>query len=528
MRALNRFDTESEWAESELEYPDTSAVEEDFSMRFLVNPDDFVFEVSGGSTLALDIVSGGTGETTVNVVSTQHGENVGFMVSEKPDWVSITMGETSFTYQVPSNPDTVERSGNMRLVQEGSGNEITISFRQAEGVFYEFNISGETSHSLSLDGEASSGSINVTSTKNGSLLGYSVSGTPSWMTANRSSSNNVLSYSVTDNYGGSQRSGVLNLVQDETSSRITVNISQEYATIQATAAQIVLWDASGETKLVVDDYNTSNYPTSRYTPIGVVVIPSSHMDDGRARMMSLKWMSCNDPENGSITYDTMVWGTDTDLTGLTNFTQVPILSSATNQTVSGVNVDGYLSSDYSEYTGTSNPQDPGTKWYSDENIRYIASPYASDGTPNPNYRATSYSGGSINNALSYFDGRHQSDVILAARGEKDYTSWKPGSGTPEDFPAASCCDMYHTIGTSQGDWYLPSCAELGYIVARLNDINNVMTKVNGMQNLPSYWAWSSSECGSSLARRVGFSSGGVGYWGRKESRLGTVVAFCPV
>ena len=292
-----------------------------------------------------------------------------------------------------------------------------------------------------------------------------------------------------------------------------------------TAGGIVLWDAEKERKVVVDDYNTSNYPTSRYTPIGVVVVPSSHMDDGRARMMALRWMSCDDPENGSLTYQEMLWGTATDLTGLTNFTQVPILSSATNQVISKVNTGGYLSSDYSGYTGTSNPQDPGTKWYYNNNDRYIASPYAADGTPNPLYRATSYSGGSISNALSYFDGRHQTDVILEARGEKDYDSWKPTTNVPEDFPAVSVCDMYHTVGTNQGDWYLPSQAELGYIVARLNDINNAMTKVNGMQSLPSRWSWSSSEYGSSFAKIVSFVNGHVDYSYLKESYLTTVVAF---
>ena len=305
-------------------------------------------------------------------------------------------------------------------------------------------------------------------------------------------------------------------------------LADRIGSFETKAGQIVLWDSDKETKLTVDDYDASIYPTSRYTPIGVVVIPSSHMDDGRARMMSLRWMSCDDPENGSITVQNMVWGSATDLTGLTNFSEVPIIESATNQIISGVINGGYLSSDHSRYAGTSNPQDPGTKWYYDDNDSYIASPYALDGTPNPNYRATSYSGGSINNALSYFDGRHQTDVILAARGTKNYGSWIPGRQTPADFPAASCCDMYHTVGTSQGDWYLPSQAELGYVVARLNDINNAMTKVNGMQSLPSRWSWSSSEYSFSYARGVYFPNGSVYNWDFKESILGPVVAFCSV
>ena len=314
------------------------------------------------------------------------------------------------------------------------------------------------------------------------------------------------------------------------------------------AGDIVLWD--GEKKVVADP-NGFSLPTSGYTPIGVVVIPASHMDDGRARMMATRWMSCDDPENGSITYKTMVWGTATDLSGLTNYNQVPVIARYDDETHGGVTAltepqaiytasyTAFLPSNYPSWTGETNPEDPGTRWRQSNtymntggtvaaNNYYAPSPYAADGTPNPLYRATSYSGGSINNVLSYFDGKHQTDVILAARGAKDYGSWKPTYNTPADFPAVSVCDMYHTVGTSQGDWYLPSQAEMGYIVARLNDINNAMTKVNGMQSLPSHWAWSSSEYSSSNARIVRFYNGHVNDWAIKESTLGPVVAFCPV
>ena len=316
------------------------------------------------------------------------------------------------------------------------------------------------------------------------------------------------------------------------------------------AGDIVLWD--GENKVVADP-NGFSLPTNGYTPIGVVVIPASHMDDGQARMMATRWMSCEDPENGSIVPETMVWGTPTELSGLTNFEQVPVIARYDDESAGGVtalterqaiytaNVYAFLPSNNPSWIGERNLEDPGTRWKQSNtywydsghtlvsaNNYYAPSPYASDGTPNPLYRATSYSGGSINNALSYFDGRHQSDVILAERGEKDYESWKPTNNVPADFPAVSVCDMYHTVGTNQGDWYLPSQAEMGYIVARLNDINNAMTNVNGMQALPSCWAWSSSEYSSSIARLVIFYNGRVDNWGLKEGHLDTVVAFCPV
>ena len=314
------------------------------------------------------------------------------------------------------------------------------------------------------------------------------------------------------------------------------------------AGDIVVWD--GERKRVIAQEGF--FLSDKYTPIGVVVIPASHMDDGRARMMATRWMSCDEPENGSLTYKTMLWGTATDLTGLTNFSQEPVIARYDDDGQGGVTaltvpqeiytVNGYafLPSNNPSWTGETNPEDPGTRWRqsntywtqngSGETVAnahnfYAPSPYAADGTPNPLYRATSYSGGSLNNALSYFDGRHQSEVILAERGAKDYGSWKPTNNVPADFPAVSVCDMYHTVGTSQGDWYLPSQAELGYVIARLNDINNAMTKVNGMQALPSFSAWSSSEFTWNCARAVNFKHGGVHSWDLKETYLFTVVAF---
>ena len=313
------------------------------------------------------------------------------------------------------------------------------------------------------------------------------------------------------------------------------------------AGDIVVWD--GQQKRVVSQEGF--FLSDKYTPIGVVVIPASHMDDGRARMMATRWMSCDDPENGSLTASKMVWGTATDLTGLTNFTHVPVIARYDDDNAGGVTAltepqaiytavtDAFLPSDYPSWTGETNPEDPVTRWRksntywmqneSGETVLraynfYAPSPYAADGTPNPLYRATSYSGGSINNALSYFDGRHQTDVILAARGTKDYSSWKPTSDTPEDFPVASCCDMYHTVGTSQGDWYLPSLGELGYVIARLNDINNAMTKVNGMQELPSYWVWLSTESNASNVAGMSFTSGYLDRSYVKESTFNFAVA----
>lgn len=129
----------------------------------------------------------------------------------------------------------------------------------------------------------------------------------------------------------------------------------------------------------------------------------------------------------------------------------------------------------------------------------IPSPYLTDGSRNPGYSQVSAPLSSAN-ALADFDGRENTDVIIAQRGEKDYTSWKPTYNKAEDYPAASCCDMFYTNGTKQGDWYLPAMGELGYVMARLGVINESISKLIsaygdscgisisiGQQYSPWYW-----------------------------------------
>lgn len=76
--------------------------------------------------------------------------------------------------------------------------------------------------------------------------------------------------------------------------------------------------------------------------------------------------------------------------------------------------------------------------------------------------------------------------------------------------------MFHTEGTSQGDWYLPACGELGYIMPTLNKINDAIDKMRtaygssvGVELNTGDAYWSSSEYGSSDARRVLTNNGNV-------------------
>lgn len=72
---------------------------------------------------------------------------------------------------------------------------------------------------------------------------------------------------------------------------------------------IALWDNT-ETKVILIrgwEYNGEDYPTDRYTPIGVEVVPKIHAYDLKSRIMSLKYMRHDTPMVGGE-LDNLYWG----------------------------------------------------------------------------------------------------------------------------------------------------------------------------------------------------------------------------
>ena len=221
-------------------------------------------------------------------------------------------------------------------------------------------------------------------------------------------------------------------------------------------------------------------------------------------------MNCDTPSTGDTSEQSMYWGEyGTDISALSNLNQVPT-GNTSNSIPTGQTFYACLPSD--KFSGTQCAHDTDA-YYSVS--PYAPSPYLTDGSRNPGYYQTT-SPSSSNNALADFDGKGNTQKIITQRGTKDYNSWKPGITTKADYPAASCCDMFHTEGTSQGDWYLPSCGELGYIMPPFNKINDVINKIRtiygssvGVElNIYDYY-WSSTEYSSYQARGVGMGGGYV-------------------
>ena len=291
---------------------------------------------------------------------------------------------------------------------------------------------------------------------------------------------------------------------------------------QSKACDICFYDRTSDSLVIADGdtWNSSTYPSSRYVPIGIVVVPGSHnvYGDGSCGVMSLKAMNCDTPSIGGTSEQSMYWGVSSiDIPGLPYLDQVP-----TGNTSNGIPInstsEGYLPGDkFSD-----------TPCYHDTDVYYnnspcIPSPYLTDGSRNPGYYQTSFPSSS-SNALADFDGIGNTAKIIAERGTKYYNSWKPGSTDAADYPAASCCDMFYTGGTSQGDWYLPACGELGYIMPPFNKINEAIDKMLtaynssvGVELVSGYYYWSSTEYSIDYARYVDTYDGYVDYYNKNHA-----------
>lgn len=291
---------------------------------------------------------------------------------------------------------------------------------------------------------------------------------------------------------------------------------------QAEACDVVFANKSTEEVIIVRE--EKNWPSAdKYEPIGVVVVPGEHgvlkdnNGNNQCGVMSIVPMSCANPNAGGNSNEQMYWGVyNSDISGLKNYTRVVATSKNTSNVATGFSdsYDTYLPRQGS-IGGTpsrrNNPYAPSP---------YIGSDYKSGGY-NESYGTTEFDTTSDFNALADFDGPGNTKKIIQQRGEKDYSSWKPTINTEEDYPAASCCDMFHTIGTKQNDWYLPAAGELGYILPRLYDINDTILKLStaydiGVQlhDYSDYWV--SSEEGKYMAYRVYTSDGNVYSYNKKS------------
>ena len=133
--------------------------------------------------------------------------------------------------------------------------------------------------------------------------------------------------------------------------------------------------------------------------------------------------------------------------------------------------------------------------------------------------------GSTANALSDFAGKSNTEFLCSKATSQE--NWKTddaitGSSDAGYHPAACACWRFHTVGTSQGDWYLPACGELGYVCVRYKLISETIAALQAWSgktycSLTTSCFWPSSEYDSRSACYVKFSDGDVGHETRRIS-----------
>jgi len=282
------------------------------------------------------------------------------------------------------------------------------------------------------------------------------------------------------------------------------------------AGDIIYYDGTALKSTSKDEWNSS-----LGTPVAVVVIPASHMPDGKCRGMSLCNMSYKTPQTGTLgtgndnaaTNGTnLFWGVKgTHVDGLTNYTTI--------KTTGGTNMNGYFPSDLYkgmtqitiigdgtyDMTTQDNTDDTETAWWRTISKQYthvvsdselVISPYTSDGSQNPAYITAGQ-------ALADMDGKANTEVLVNLSAIKDTYSSGAFANNTANYPAAFACHLFSTIGTSQGDWYLPAIGELGYLYTRAKKINESLDALGSSAvqfgdytkdcDSLGYWCWSSTE-----------------------------------
>lgn len=289
---------------------------------------------------------------------------------------------------------------------------------------------------------------------------------------------------------------------------------------EANYADICLYDKENDNKIIVDpsEINSTDYPLSRFSPIGVVAVPSSHTVEKRPRICSLKDMDWDSPDGDG--YGGLIcfggYGKNWISERIYEYPYLGIDGLTLDSKVNYHPNYSYLPCDDGGYYHT--PLNSKEMYQTDDPIDYqyfMCSPYKEDGSLETRYFDTSNS----NNVLCDFDGKTNTKKILDIDNSKS-TSWQTASEISNEstnqfiHPAAQCTWRYHTDGTKQGDWYLPSCGELGYLFARYSSINRTIELLNEVYNRQifelidgEYFYWSSSDSSILHANGINFING---------------------
>lgn len=303
------------------------------------------------------------------------------------------------------------------------------------------------------------------------------------------------------------------------------SINNKTSLSNAKVGDVVLYDIKNDTKIAISQsaLNINDYPTSQFVPVGVVVIPASHdvYNTGECAIISLDAMHYNYPDTGSDNEKLSWGGRGLDIDNLTNYVQLPLIDTnlQSNDIIGGLEDAAYMPS--SKFTDIKpvkgNGLDANAGYFKGEysvEFKTIPSPYVENGQKNASYSTQTVDA----NALSDFNGKLNTEVVLKnATAQGDWKTAltienKTGAGF---YPVACCCWRYTTLGTSQGDWYLPALGELGYLMARFDEVQKGIQTVKDTYNVgytmrEDKSMWSSTEFSDTKVRYIDTEDGRVG------------------
>lgn len=143
-----------------------------------------------------------------------------------PSWVTATkVNDTDITFQLTANTQSSARTANIKLVQAESNNEHTVTISQGAKPEDAYVFTANP-NSFSFVANGGSGVSAITSTKNGTEQGWSITKVSTdWITATKDSSN--VNVSVTENYTKSSRTGTITLTQAESNKTATITVNQK-------------------------------------------------------------------------------------------------------------------------------------------------------------------------------------------------------------------------------------------------------------------------------------------------------------
>lgn len=259
----------------------------------------------------------------------------------------------------------------------------------------------------------------------------------------------------------------------------------------AVAGDICLYDKKSKKKVITTLANFQLLSSvERYSPLGIVVIPASHGIFGYNKCTIMSNVSISGTfSNQEWNFGGLAWGF-WDVNRGTMYTDIVTTSTDNAKAeVTGIvseDVEAYLPSDkfLGDSSSVSCAHDQNAAYSSEGRYRDVTmSPYYTSGSRNSNYYATrvDWYDYAIKNCLSDFDGQGNTDYILS------YCTWQPdwktdktieANGEHSHSPAMCCCWRYKPEGTNEGDWYLPSMGELGYLGARYKVINESLSVLN--------------------------------------------------